>query len=230
MTDRPIISTAKDNWIQNRLNDVLPSIPSMTPNEVQAYLYQIGTQWSGRGTAMELGCWLGASAVPLLMGLKEARYDRRFWAFEQWTANEQQVEMTKNSVQLYLGQDVRPLFLQNVTPVYDLVQAVKGRLPGTLGRYDEGPIEICIFDAPKQDPVFIECAQWLIPQFIPGVTVWGLLDYKFYKRHTGDRREAFMAPVRFMAKYGAYFEKIREWDDHVTAGVFFKYRTKINKW
>ena len=51
------------------------NIPAMTPPKVHDFLYQIGTMWRGEGIAMELGCWLGASSVPLLKGLTEAGYE-----------------------------------------------------------------------------------------------------------------------------------------------------------
>ena len=51
-------------------------LPSMTSLECQAYLKEIGQQWTGNGYAMELGSWLGASSIALLEGLVEAGYDR----------------------------------------------------------------------------------------------------------------------------------------------------------
>lgn len=206
------------------------NIPSMTPEVVQDYLRQLGAQWTGRGVVMELGCWLGASAVPLLEGLREAGYDRQFWAFDRWQANEQQVELTRDNVRLRLGQDVRPLFIDNVREVLSgrmEAQAVKGPLPDTLATYDDAPIEICIFDAPKQDPVFADCTRRLIPYFIPGVTVWGLMDYKFYERHEGRRRHQLLAPVRFIHEHPDNFQVIGKWPVNVTTAVFFKYVRKL---
>jgi len=44
----------------------------MTSPEVHTYLEQLGSEWTGQGCAMELGCWLGATSVPLLQGLVQA--------------------------------------------------------------------------------------------------------------------------------------------------------------
>ncbi len=52
-------------------------IPTMTSRPVHEYLEQLGSQWTGRGVAMELGCWLGASSVPLLRGLVKAGYENK---------------------------------------------------------------------------------------------------------------------------------------------------------
>ncbi|MBU0929950.1 MAG: hypothetical protein KJ623_02670, partial [Nanoarchaeota archaeon] len=38
-------------------------------------------EWTGKGVAIELGSWLGATAVPLLTGLITAGYDKPFYAF-----------------------------------------------------------------------------------------------------------------------------------------------------
>lgn len=199
-------------------------IPTMTPTYVHEYLRKVGRAWSGQGCAMELGCWQGASATPLLEGLVRAGYSFPFWAFDRWNANDEQVQRSKRQGQiLYVNQDVKPIFLQNVKRVYGNVRAFKGSLPGTLHNFTNQPIEICIFDAPKMDPVFTNCAARLIPHFIPEVTVWGLLDYKFYQRHEGKRRRNFLAPVRFMERYGDYFELIKQWPDNETASVFFRY-------
>ena len=58
-------------------------IPEMTPPYVHDYLRQLGREWTGQGVAIELGSWLGASAIPLLEGLVEAGYDRPFYCFDK---------------------------------------------------------------------------------------------------------------------------------------------------
>lgn len=203
------------------------NIPAMTPQAVHDYLNKIGREWTGQGTAVELGSWLGASAAALLDGLKEAGYDKTFWAFERWVANAQQVNMTRDNIKLELNQDVKPIFLRNVTKIYDRVAAIKGNLPLSLGAYNDGPIELCLFDAPKSDPVFVNCVNELCVHWIPGVTILGLLDYKFYQRHNGVRREELMAPVRFMRIHGHHFKWLKDWENDVTTAVFFRYEKEL---
>ena len=90
-----------------------------------------------------------------------------------------------------------------------------------MAKYNGEKIEICIFDAPKQEPVFTGCIEALYQYWIPGVTILGLLDYKFYETKDGKMRERFMAPVRFMEAYGDSFELIKSWSDECP--MFFKY-------
>jgi hypothetical protein len=201
-------------------------IPAMTSPQVHEYLEFIGeTCWHG-GAAMELGSWLGGSSAPLMKGLKKAGYNKPFYAFEKWiAAREQPPKAASQGVKIIEGQDLLPLYLTNVAKYYDNVSAYKGGLPGMLTRYDGGPIDICIFDAPKQEPVFSGCMAMVEQYFTPGKTVLGLLDYNFYLRHAGVKRKKFRAPVDFIEKHTDCFEEMKRWDDE--AVVFFRYIKKV---
>lgn len=196
----------------------------MTPTVVHDYLRHIGRQWKGKGTAVELGAWLGASSAALLTGLIEAGYNLPYYVYDHWTANGEQVQKAGSvGVKLKDNQDLLPLFLKNVS-VYTHVHAVRGNISDTIRKYPGGPIEVCLFDAPKREPVFSTAMNAVLPHFIPGATVLGLLDYYFYRfRHPGDNR--FLAPVTFVKRHRDNFVKIKEWADDEThhSPVFFKY-------
>ncbi len=199
----------------------LDGIPAMTSSQIHSYLEELGTQWKGEGNVVELGCWLGASAVAILKGLKTAGYDRTFWAFDGWQATKDQIpKAAAQGVTLHLQEDTLPIFQRN-TRLYNNVRTVKGGMPQSLHRYSGQPIEICLFDAPKTEPVFTDCIDLLSPFWIAGVTVLGLLDYDFYLRHSGAKRDKFRAPVNFMKKYKDHFSLVKEWDDE--AVKFFRY-------
>lgn len=205
------------------------NIPSMTPPVVHDFLRDIGRAWTGQGTAMELGCWLGASSRPLLEGLVEAGYDRPFWAFDRWEAQGSEMRKAKEQGEILTpGQDLIDLYLHNVTPVYGNINAFRGRIPGTLNKYDGSPIEICIFDAPKQNPVFRRSINYVLPRFIPGVTILGLLDYYQYRKFDkGEpKRKRLMAPVNFIKAHEQNFTMLKQWPE-VCACVFFKYVKKL---
>lgn len=202
-------------------------IPAMTSPQVHSYLHKLGMScWNG-GICMELGCWLGGSSVPLLEGLVKVGYNQPFWASERWIATQDQIpKASSQGVSLALGQDTLPIYLENVKSEYKEVLAVKGNLSETVLSYNLGPIDICLFDAPKQEPVFTNCLRALLPYFVPGQTVLGLLDYKFYERHVGPKRERFRAPVTFMEKHGNHFSVLKEWDNE--AVVFFRYENELS--
>lgn len=204
----------------------LSGVPAMTSRQVHDYLETLGRSWTGKGAAMELGCWLGASSIALLKGLVQAGYDRTYWAFDAWKATPDQLPKAKaQGVDLKARQDTLPIFLKNVRQVYTNLETIKGPLPSTLFGYDGQPIEICIFDAPKADPTFRMCIDYLQPYWIPGVTILGLLDYNFYLRHTGEKRRKFRAPVDFMEKFGDHFQIEKQWDNESV--LFFRFMKKL---
>ena len=196
------------------------SIPAMTPTVVHDYLTKIGSEWTGKGVAIELGSWLGATAVPLLTGLITAGYDKPFYAFDRWQANEPEVEKAKRQgVNVYVGEDLLPLFYKNTSKVYDQMKCHKGSISLNLKQYPGDPIEICLFDAPKQDPVFSDAIQALSPHWIPGVTILGLLDYYFYKKRPA-RREEILVQKRYIEQNAGCFELIADWPDQCSCAFF----------
>jgi len=203
-------------------------IPAMTSPGVHTYLEQLGSEWTGQGCAMELGCWLGASSIPLLRGLVKAGYDRDFWAFDRWWVKQDQIDKAaKQGFKLVKGQDSSLIYLKNVKAIYSKINAFRTELPGGLTNYPGGRIEILILDSVKRNPVFPDTMNYLLPYCIPGVTIIGLLDYHFWERLEGEKRKAMRAPIEFMEKYGEHFSLLNEWKiEDVCA--FFKYEKQIS--
>jgi len=204
-------------------------IPAMTPPVVHSYLGEIGRKWKKKGVVVELGSWLGATAVSLLEGLVQAGYDVPFYAYDIWKAHEEQVRKAEDQgVELQIEENLLPLFMQNVSKVYPAskIMANRGYISDTIREYPPQPIEICLFDAPKREPVFSNVVRRLSPYWIPGVTILGLLDYYFYKSKKGEKQEVFRAPVKFIEEHEGCFEKIAEWPDKCNC-VFFKYIKKL---
>ena len=199
----------------------------MTSEVVHDYLRQIGENWKGQGCAMELGCWLGASSIPLLEGLVKAGYDLDFWAFDRWKATEFQIyEAGAVGVKLKLGEDLSERYYENVSEAYDEILTFPGSIPDSLANFSGEPIEICIFDAPKKNPVFIKSIEALYKYWIPGVTILGLLDYYFYAAKVGDNREDLKIPVRFMEGYSECFTRLEKFPS--TGPAFFRYEKELD--
>ena len=199
------------------------SIPTMTPPIVHDYLYEIGQQWTGQGVVVELGSWMGASAVPLLQGLVVAGYDRTFYAYDRWRANESEAEKAKaQGLKIKPAQDLLPIFLENVHAVYGDIKAYKGGIIENLKWHGE-KIEICIFDAPKRNPTFRHAVQQLSPYWIPNVTILGLLDYYFYKSCNGKKKEACKVQGKFIEYNKRKFSMLAHWPEQCEC-AFFKYK------
>jgi len=207
-------------------------IPAMSTPEVHQYLNELGRGWTGQGVAMEVGCWLGATSAALLDGLVEAGYDKLYWAFDKWRSNEAEVQKAYDQkVLLGISQDLLPIFLKNTKSIYPKVHAVQGIIPPILNMFNLTPIEICLFDAPKSNPVFSDSIHKLLPYFIPGVTVLGLLDYYFYLRRKEDQLkkdwEKFLVPVQFIEEHRDNFTVLRDFKENSSC-VFFRYEKPIS--
>ncbi len=202
-------------------------VPAMSPTIVHDYLREVGRAWCQQGVAIELGSWLGATAMPLLEGLVEAGYDRPFYAYDRWEANKAEVQKAAiGGVHVHVGQNLLPICKDNLLQIYGNLRMYRGTIPAILKNYPGDPIEICIFDAPKNNPVFSGAIERLSPYWIPGVTVLGLLDYYFYKNRSGEKRSESLAPVRFIESHPNSFTKLAEWPGQ-TSSVFFRYEKKL---
>lgn len=195
--------------------------PSMNPKQVHEYLHEIGKNWTGQGVVVELGSWLGGSAISLLEGLVEADYNRTFYAFDRWRANDGEVrKANKQGSKIHFKQDLKPIFLNNVKEVYENILAVQGNIEKSIHQVQWPDIEICIFDAPKKNPIFSKCIRALAPYWIPGVTILGLMDYHHHKKFSGKAKDDLLAPVNFINNNKECFEMIKDFQP--AEPVFFK--------
>lgn len=211
---------------------IYKGIPAMSPPVVHAYLTEIGRGWTGQGVGLEAGCWLGATSAALLDGLVERGYDKPFWAFDRWRANAAEIrKAAEHGVNLKMGQNLLPLYLKNTMSIYHGINATAGKIPFTFRAYSGDPIEVCLFDAPKRNPVFMESIRFCEPHFIPGVTILGLMDYYFYRSRRDEQKNPdwsrFLAPVKFIDTYADHFTMLREFPDDGSC-VFFRYEKPIS--
>ncbi len=190
--------------------DDLAHIPRMINEPTGRYCYQMGRRWSGPGLAVELGCWLGYSCACMAKGLVAAGYDREIHCYDHWRASREEVRHAKQRAGLKLKrkQDLTPVFLEFVTPVYE--RLVPHRCRVADARWDGEPIELFVLDAAKRNPDFATVLRAFGPSWIPGVTSVLLLDLYHYRQseHTPERRELFRVQKRFLERYADCFEPI----------------------
>jgi hypothetical protein len=63
----------------------LPEVPSLISPREQHYLYWLTSQaYSGQGAVVELGSFLGSSAIALGAGLRDSGFDSRLWCFDRF--------------------------------------------------------------------------------------------------------------------------------------------------
>lgn len=205
-------------------------IPALTPTVVHNYLTEIGRQWKPEnGGVVELGCWFGATTVALLEGLTEVGFDKEMHCYDRWKATPEQVIKARGEgVIIKNKEDISPLFDANVMNFDVSLITYQGDISGLIREFPDTPIYVCLFDAPKKNPIFINAMSKLLPNFVEGETVLGLLDYYFYRGvlKPGRRKQA-MAPVRFIEQFSDCFEKVAEWPEQSDC-VFFKYLKKVD--
>jgi hypothetical protein len=208
--------------IDERLRARLAAIPTMSPPAVLERLYEIGAGWSGRGAAVECGCWLGATCAALASGLAVAGYDRPIYCYDRWEANASEVaKAARFGLALRPGEDLEPHFLRQLAPFGADVRSLRG--PIHRARHAGGPIEIFVLDAAKREPAFGAALRAFGPSWIPGVTVVAFLDFFFYRKLAGAEREEFRCQERFAERHARQLEPLGELD----SGAYFRYAGPI---
>ena len=195
-------------------------IPSQTDKGTQAMLERIGAAWPGYGVAVECGAWLGAGTVALARGLVAAGYDRPLFAFDRWRATRAEVwKAQRAGVVIVLGEDLLPAWRTNVTPVYADLRPRRVSLGHLV--WQEGPITVLVVDAAKREPHFSGMMGALLPSLLPGAAV-ALLDYYYWRKWEGKRRQGYQCQERWIAAQGSEFEHVEDVPGDVAA--LFRYR------
>ena len=194
-------------------------IPSMTNAAAHLALDALGQHWTGRGVAVECGCWLGASSAALLRGLVAADYDRPFYAFDRWEANDSEVRKAGAvGVRLAVGEDLMGHWLANVAPVYGKLQPCRCDLAGLTWKH--GPVEVLVMDAAKREPTFSHVMGEFVPHLVDGAWVV-LLDYDYWLRFDGPQADALRCQERWMEGRGRDFRMVTPIG---VCGMVFRYR------
>jgi hypothetical protein len=146
----------------------LPQVPRMICPSDQRYLYWLTSQaYSGQGAVVELGSFLGASAIQLGAGLRDAGFDAPLWCYDkfEWSGSARWSE--RFGIALPNKANYRSIFLRNVQPVYRHVRAIRTDIKRI--KWKEGCVEILFLDAPKRlediSPALTQFGPHLVPAF-----------------------------------------------------------------
>lgn len=147
----PMADPARSGSIQSDFGDVvvpsLPDVPGMIKPSEARYLYWLAsTCHSGRGSIVELGSFLGKSALHLAAGLRAGGRGGTLHCFDRFRWDEEHA--AKVDLGLPFGADYRAYFEANLRGVCDDVRAHACEL-GEL-EWRDGPVEILFVDAPKK--------------------------------------------------------------------------------
>ncbi len=159
----------------------LPYVPGMIGPGESRYLYWLAAStWTGAGDIVELGSWLGRSAIHLAAGMRDSGKNGTLWCFDRFEFEKR--EHRKNDEHRALlrdlknGADLRPIFRANVSPVHP-VFAVK--TPIEKMRWHGAPVEILFLDAPKQPSVLRHVLMQFGPALVPGTSFVASQDFGY---------------------------------------------------
>jgi len=136
-------------------------------DEIRLLHYLARAYYTGAGALVDLGPLAGGSTYALASGLGD-RSDGRIFSYDLWDFH-RDWERFFAGKNLQPGDDIMPLFLENVTPFRGRITAVKGDIAAQ--RWTGGPIEILFVDAAKTPEVMRHIANEFFPHLIRGAIV-----------------------------------------------------------
>lgn len=169
---------ARGVTVQSDFSDIvlppLPDVPGMIKSSEARYLYWLAsTRYTGRGAVVELGSFLGKSAIHLAAGLRDGRRGGALHCFDRfrWDAD----HAAKFDLGLELGDDYRAHFEANVRAIDGEIHAHSCEL-GDL-EWREGPVEILFVDAPKKLRELLAVFETFAPDLAPDGTWLAFQDF-----------------------------------------------------
>jgi hypothetical protein len=198
------------------------SVPTMLAEEERRYLFWLGkSAWSGAGTVVEIGPWLGGSSVCLAAGMRASgrSANGKLHAVDNFLWRE--FMFARAPLPLQPGDSFEPYFLKHVAPYAEVVVTHARALPDETVEGDAeagatrfaGERAVAPFDGlPGGEPVeilFVDGAKsWrgmrhllltLSPRFTAGKTLLVCQDFKYWGAYWVPmmmaRLDAFLEPV-----------------------------------
>ena len=155
---------------------VLPAVPSLISQLEQRYLYWLTSHaYSAQGAVVELGSFLGSSAMHLGAGLRDGGFNVPLWCFDRFEWSRSAGWSERFGVPLPDKADYRPLFLENVGQVYPQIRAIKTEIKRM--RWRGGLVEILYLDAPKRLPDISAALTQFAPHLEPRFSLIVCDDY-----------------------------------------------------
>jgi Methyltransferase domain len=211
------------------------SVPTMLAQEEKRYLFWLGSAWSGAGTVVEIGPWLGGSTVCLAAGMRASGRPARgkLHAIDNFLWRE--FMAARAPLPLVPGDSFEPFFLRNMVGYTDVVVSHARALPDETieGDADAGatrfsgekavapfdglpgaePVEILFIDGAKSWRGMRHLLLTLSNRLLPGKTLLVGQDFKYWG--------AYWVPM-MMARLDARIEPVH----NVLRGTTVAFRLK----
>ena len=145
-----------------------------TPAERQLFYWLTRHRFTGAGAVVELGCWLGAGTAALAAGLRDQGSSARVVAVDRFRWNARHHPQMFDAG-LADGEDFEPLLRAHTRELEPWIETVRADLAEF--RWDRGPIEILVVDAPKRRADVERFLEVFGPSLIPGRSLVAFQDY-----------------------------------------------------
>ena len=182
------IQNTNSPWLQCRPRSV--DIPGMlTQEEIQYYNY-VGRSYLGKGSAVELGPWLGLSTHHILAGLSTNPHfdDSKLHVYDDFVWRKDWMDAYVPSEDRAQHSDFLDLFHRYTAPIEQRLTVSKAKLSDYDGNenlprasWNGGPIELMYIDCGRN--IAANQAWWDIfsPYFIPGITLLIMQDWRVHR-------------------------------------------------
>jgi predicted O-methyltransferase YrrM len=141
-------------------------VPAMI-SEIEAKLYRSTARtYTGAGSVVEVGPWLGASTRSLCTGLNESGRDWSLTCIDsfRWNAGYSQ----KSGIALEVGDSFLSIFEQNVAPYRSRIATVPSYISDLRAEQFPKTIELLFIDAPKSWKTMAQLYALVASRLIPG--------------------------------------------------------------
>jgi hypothetical protein len=158
---------------------------------------------------IEIGSYLGSATAFLCAGVKYSERDVEIHCYDKWQADETYKERAKkhNNLNFYLGQDLRPFFLENIDPIKIPVDTYKEDFGKVKKWESKRKIGLLVHDAGCELSIMQNILKLFRRSFIKDKTLLILMDYYFYER---KKEPEFKIQKAFMEKHKDTFMFIRK--------------------
>lgn len=155
----------------------LPDVPGMTSVAECRYLFWLASsQLVAVGDLVEVGSWLGRSALHLAADIKHSGLPAKLHCFDGFTWAPS--DSNNSDLPLKPGDSFLPYFQQNVASYRDLVSSHRNRIADITWPGD--PIEVLLLDAPKKLKEITRCLEVFGPSLVPGKSIIAIQDYQYF--------------------------------------------------
>jgi hypothetical protein len=197
------------------VDEALRRAPGMVSMDQRRFLLHYARRdFTGAGEIVDLGCWLGSSTVPLVLGLdsnaRSAAKGRKVYAYDLFRWDSHMAPFltgTPFEGRYEEGDDFQDALLYYAAPWRDRIELRPGDL-GTL-EWSDGPIEFLFVDAMKSLAVANNVIREFFAALTPGVSLVFHHDFAHYYTPwiplIMHRLRDYLVPVRPVPRAAALF-------------------------